>query len=425
MRLGFVSTRFAGTDGVSLESMKWAEVIQAEGHEVFWFSGRSDRPDDVSTCVPEAHFEHPENRWINERIWGRTRRDPLVTERIRELSRFLECELRRFVNDRDLDLLVPENVLTIPVHLPLGVALTEFLAETAMPAVAHHHDFYWERVRFSVNAVNDYLDMAFPPRLPNVVHTVINQAAREQLALRKGVSSVLVPNVFKFEDEPLVCDMWAADVRSEIGLAEDDILILQPTRIVPRKGIEMAIKLVSMLNNPRAKLVITHSAGDEGYEYQHMLERLAEDDGVDLRIISDRVGERRQLDSDGRKIYTLWDVYPHADLVTYPSTYEGFGNALLEAFYFRKPVVTNRYSIFVQDIEPKGFRTIAVNGYVTKETVSAVTRILFDDKLREEMVETNYALARRHFGYEALRVALSACLGPATGAYRVDHAPRP
>ena len=50
------------------------------------------------------------------------------------------------------------------------------------------------------------------------------------------------------------------------------------------------------------------------------------------------------------QLYTLWDLYPHADLVTYPSVQEGFGNALIEAFYFRKPVVANRYSTFVQDI---------------------------------------------------------------------------
>jgi glycosyltransferase involved in cell wall biosynthesis len=367
-------------------------------------------------CVPEAHFEHPENRWINERIWGVTRRDPLVTERIREMARYLECMLRRFVHEYGIDVLVPENVLTIPVHVPLGVALTEFLAETAMPAVVHHHDFYWERTRFSVNAVSDYLDMSFPPRLPNVVHTVINQAAREQLALRKGVSAVLVPNVFKFEDEPQASDMWAADVRREIGLADDDIFILQPTRIVPRKGIEHAIKLVSMLDDPRVKLVISHDAGDEGYEYQHMLERLAEDEGVDLRIVANRVGERRQLDSDGRKIYTLWDVYPHADLVTYPSIYEGFGNALLEAFYFRKPVVINRYSIFVQDIEPKGFQAIAMDGYVTKETAAAVRRLLANDAARKEMVETNYRLARKYFGYGALRNALRACFSHVTAS---------
>jgi glycosyltransferase involved in cell wall biosynthesis len=358
--------------------------------------------------VPEAFFGHVENEWINARIWGVSRRDPHVTERIRDMSAYLEAMLRRFVDRFRIDVLVPENVLTIPVHVPLGVALTEFLAETGMPAVAHHHDFYWERVRFSLNAVPDYLDMAFPSRMPNVVHTVINQAAQEQLALRKGISSMLVPNVFEFEQDPEFDAEWAGDVREEIGLSEDDIFILQPTRIVPRKGIEHAIKLVSMLDDPRCKLVISHDAGDEGYEYQQMLQHLAEDEGVDLRIIADRVSERRQRNSQGQKMYTLWDVYPHADLVTYPSVYEGFGNALLEAFYFRKPIVINRYSIYVQDIEPKGFQLVEMDGYVTRETVESVRKLLHNEELRNGMVETNYRLAKQFYGYGALRKALGA-----------------
>lgn len=411
MRIGFVSTRFAGTDGVSLESLKWAEVLEEMGHEVFWFSGRSDRDPTKSMCVPEAFFGHPENEWIAERIWGVATRPPEVTDRIHEVARYLESMLRRFVDRFEVDVLVPENVLTIPVHLPLGVALTEYLAETGMPALAHHHDFYWERVRFSLNAVPDFLDMSFPPRLHNVFHAVINQAAQEQLALRKGVSAMLAPNVFNFENELPGPDDYGADVREEIGLAPDDLLFLQPTRIVPRKGIEHAIKLISRLKDPRCKLVISHAAGDEGYEYQHMLEHLAEDEGVDLRIIADRVSERRQRDSQGRKMYTLWDIYPHADFVTYPSVYEGFGNALLEAFYFRKPVLINRYSIYVQDIEPKGFQLVEMDGYVTRETVEAVSRVLHNDHLREDMVELNYQLACKYYGFGALKKVLSAAFG--------------
>jgi len=390
MRIGFVSTRFAGTDGVSLESLKWADVLEEMGHEVFWFSGRSDRSEETAMCVPEAFFGHPECEWIAERVWGETKRDPVVTDRIREMASYLEKMLYCFVEKFSIDIIVPENVLTIPVHVPLGIAITEFLAETAMPALAHHHDFYWERVRFSVNAVPDYLDMSFPPRLPNLAHSVINQAAQEQLALRKGLSSTLVPNVFNFEVPPPALDDYSSDFRKEIGLEEDDIFILQPTRIVPRKGIEH-------------------------FEYRNMLVRMAEDEGVDLRIVADRIGERRQLDADGRKIYTLWDIYPHADLVTYPSLYEGFGNALLEAFYFRKPVVINRYSIFIQDIEPKGFQLVAMDGYVDQETVEATRRILNTPELAEEMVETNYQLATQFYGYGALHRALAAALLPFEG----------
>ena len=408
MRIGFVSTRFAGTDGVSLESLKWAQVLEELGHEIFWFSGRSDRDPSRSMCVPEAFFGHPENEWISERIWGVAERPPEVTDRIHDVARYLEAMLRRFVERFEVDVLVPENVLTIPVHVPLGVALTEFLAETGMPAVAHHHDFYWERVRFSLNAVPDFLDMSFPPRLRSVVHTVINQAAQVQLALRKGISAMLVPNVFQFETEPETGDDYSADVREEIGLAPDDYFFLQPTRVVARKGIEHAIKLVSRLEDPRCKLVISHDAGDEGYEYQHMLEQLAEDEGVDLRIIGDRVSENRQRDSQGRKMYTLWDIYPHADFVTYPSAVEGFGNALLEAFYFRKPVLINRYPVYVEDIRPKGFQLIEMDGYVTRETVEAVASLLANPERQKEMVATNYELARRYYGFEALKKSLGA-----------------
>ena len=42
---------------------------------------------------------------------------------------------------------------------------------------------------------------------------------------------------------------------------------------------------------------------------------------------------------------SLWDIYPHADLISYPSIYEGYGNAFVEAIYFRKPILVNRYQI--------------------------------------------------------------------------------
>ncbi len=404
--IGFVSTRFAGTDGVSLESAKWAKVLWDHEFRSFWYAGRLDRAPDVSYCVPEAHFEHPENVWINERIWGKTFRDPVVSRRIRDMAEYLKTTLYEFVNRYDLRILIFQNSLTIPMHVPLGVAITEFLAETRIPSIAHHHDFYWERVRFSVNGVPDFLDMAFPPRDDELQHVVINQAAREELSWRKGLSSELIPNVFDFETPPPQPDEYTAGLRADLGFAEDDILILQPTRIVPRKGIEHSIKLLETLNDSRMILVISHAGGDEGYEYQHMLEELAYDSGVKLRIIDDRIGEIRQKNSKGQKIYTLWDLYPFVDFVTYPSLYEGFGNAFLEAVYFKLPILINRYSIFARDIEPKGFRVPLMDGYLTKEVIDDVRRLLDDEVYRRVTVEHNYAVANRFFSYSVLRRSL-------------------
>ncbi len=413
--IGFVSTRFAGQDGVSLESAKWAEVLWEDRHVSYWYSGQSDRDPDISHVVPEAYFGLPENKWINERIWGKDQRDRFVTERIRNLADYLKSTLYQFADKFDLDILIPQNCLAIPMHLPLGIALTEFLSETRMPAIAHHHDFFWERTRFSVNSVPDYLDMSFPPKLSNMRDVVINNEAQEQLALRKGISSLVIPNVFDFANPPDPADEYASDVRKEIGLKEDDFFILQPTRVVPRKGIEQAIKLVSLLKDPRCKLVISHEAGDEGYEYLGMLEQLAKEEGVDMRVVADRVGEVRHRDSEGRKIYTLWDLYLHADFVTYPSLYEGFGNALLEAIYFRKPVLINRYSIFVRDIEPKGFRLLTMDGFVTPGMAERVRQILHDEDLREEIVSHNYEVARQFYSYSVVRSTLRAFIASLTG----------
>lgn len=402
--IGFVSTRFAGSDGVSLESSKWAEVLWDDHHVSYWYSGRNDRDPGCSYCVPEAYFGHPENEWINERIWGCSKRDPYVTERIQEMANYLKKTLYDFVDYHKIDILIPQNVLAIPMHVPLGIAVTEFLAETQMPAIAHQHDFYWERTRFSVGAVKDYLDMAFPPSLPNLHHIGINQAAIEQMSLRKGVSAALMPNVFDFDNPPeLAKDDYTADIRKEIGITDDDILILQPTRIVPRKGIEHAIKLVGMLADPRYKLVISHDAGDEGLGYKQQLVELAEQEGVDLRFFAARIGEVRQVDHEGNKIYTLWDIYKHADLMTYPSTYEGFGNALLEAIYFRVPVVINRYSIYVQDIEPKGFKLLEMDGFITPKLIEDVRQVIEDPEHRESIVEHNYKVARRYYSYTVLK----------------------
>ncbi len=412
---GFISTRFAGTDGVSLESAKWAEVLWDDRHQSHWFSGLSDRAPGISMCVPEAYFGHPEIAWINDRLWGEVRRSPLVSRRVRDVAEYLKSTIYEFVDRFSIDVLVPENALTIPMNIPLGLAITEFLNETSMPAIAHHHDFYWERTRFSVSAASDYLDLAFPCRTRHLVHTVINASAQQQLSLRKGVGSLLIPNVFDFEKEAPQPDAYSADVRREIGLAPDDIFILQPTRIVPRKGIEHAIKLVSRLKDPRAKLVISHDAGDEGYEYKYMIEELAREEGVELLFIGDRISEVRQLDLQGRKLYTLWDLYPHADLVTYPSTYEGFGNALLEAFYFRKPVVINRYSIFIEDIEPKGFRLAVIDGFITSDVIRMVRRLLEDKQYREEICDHNYRVAKRYYSYGVLRRSLRTLLTNLTG----------
>lgn len=401
-KIGFISTRFSGLDGVSLETEKWARILEEEGFKCFYLAGELDRPEEKSFLVEEAHFKHPNIVGISNECFGKDTRKNSVTRNIHETKNRLKTEIHNFVNKFEIDLLIAENSLTIPLNIPLGIAMTEFISETRMPTIAHHHDFYWERKRFLVNAVGEYLNMTFPPVLPSIRHVVINSYADRELSYRTGISATIIPNVLDFENALPPLDAYASDVRKNFGVKEDELFILQPTRVVPRKGIEHAIELTKRLGM-KAKLVISHASGDEGFEYQKRLHEYSEMLGVDTLFISKRINECRKTNGEGEKVYTIWDIYPHADLVTYPSTYEGFGNAFLEAIYCRKPIVVNKYVIYTLDIEPKGFKVIALDGYVNDDAVRKTKEILSDSEKREKMVKHNYRLAKRYFSLSVLR----------------------
>ena len=387
-----------------------ASVFEANGHTCYWFAGKLARDGKKSFPVPEAFFRYERNQWINEKIFGKNAREPAVTRAIHELRSFLKSRLHEFIRQFDIDLLIAENVLTIPLHVPLGLALTETIAETQIPTISHNHDFYWERVRFSVNAVNDYLRMAFPPNLPNIRHVVINSEARELLAHRTGISAIIIPNVLDFENPPVVDEKKTIEFRKSIGLEPCDRMILQPTRIIQRKGIEHAIELLKELDNPANKLVVSHEAGDEGFEYAQWLKAYAGEHHVDLRMVSTRVRDPWADSDDDRPGYSLWDVYLFADFITYPSLYEGFGNAFLEAIYFKKPLLINRYATFVRDIEPLGFDLAVMDGYLSRKTVETVKSILGSPGRRKKMVNTNYEIASRNYSYSVFRHQINTIL---------------
>jgi len=404
-KVGFILTRFAGTDGVSLEAAKWAKVFEEEGLECFYFAGELDRPQECSYLAEEAHFSHPDVKFVYDRSFEARTRPREITDKIYQLTNLIKDKLYDFIEKFGIELLVPENALTIPLNLPLGVALTQVIAETGIPTIAHHHDFFWERQRFKTNAIWDYLNMAFPPHLPSIEHVVINSSADNQLSLRTGISGTIIPNVMDFENPPQPPDEYASDVRQALGIEDDELLILQPTRIVKRKGIEHAIELVSRLDL-KAKLVISHASGDEGYDYENRIREYSELMAVKTVFVSDIINEHRGFTEKGEKIYTLYDIYPHADLVTYPSNFEGFGNAFLEAIYFRKPIVVNNYSIYSMDIKPKGFSVIEFDGFVSEEQIHLTQQVLKDPELRERMVDINYEIATRCYSYAVLRQKL-------------------
>ncbi len=399
---GFISTRFAGLDGVSLEAQKWADMLKSKGCSVYFMAGELNTDPSISYLVPKAHFKHEEILKLQHAIFVEKKRTSEISRKIQQIKEELKEEIKNYHSKFGFEILIVQNALAIPLNIPLGLAITEFIIETEMPTIAHHHDFFWERDRFSSHVASDYLRTAFPPVHPKIQHVVINSIAGHSLSYYTGESWTLIPNIVDFKIMPPEIDDFNRDLKKEIGLDEDSVLILQPTRVVTRKGIEISLELVKRLDYPKASLVITHKAEDEGQDYLMRIEEFVKLIDVDLKIISDRIGHERGFDENGRKIFTLWDVYQHADLITYPSLYEGYGNAFVESIYFRKPIIINRYSIFIADIEPKGFDVISFDNYITNNTITEIKKLLHDPKRLSQMAEKNYMTGWRYLSYEML-----------------------
>ena len=409
MNVGFISTRLAGVDGVSLETAKMAQVMQEFGHDVFYLAGELDEAAPPGRVVPAMHFNAPTAKAHHDAVFGTQTVAPELIDQIYAEADTLRQALTAFIDDFGIDLIIPQNASTIPMNIALGVAITETIRRRQIKTICHHHDFYWERDRFMSNGIQDILDDAFPPDLSPIRHLTINRIMQRRLKVFRGIQSHYLPNVFDFASPPPPMDAYAQGFRQAIGLQDDDLIVLQPTRLVRRKAIEKAIELVQRLDDPRLVLVITGYAGDEPGLYAEWLQEQAAASGIRYQFIGDRVGAERG-EQDGQSVFTLWDIYPHAHFITYPSVYEGFGNALIETCYFRKPLVVHRYSMYLSDIKPAGIQAVEFSHDITPAVIQQTQRLIDDEAYRQAMVDNNYAVGMQHFSYDVLRDTMRSVL---------------
>ena len=408
-RIGFIATRLAGTDGVSLETAKWVKVLTSLGYQCCFFTGESDWSADQTYLLPEAHFSQAEISALSQDLFDDYQRLKKTSSEVNRLKEQIKIHLHKFIDKFEPDVLIAENILSIPMNIPLGLAITEVIVETDIPTIAHHHDFSWERTRYAISGAEDYLRAAFPPTLRQIRHVVINSFAQKQLALRTGLSSTLIPNVMEFKKTPPELDEYNQDMREELGIDQDEHILLQPTRIVPRKRIELSIELARRIDQ-KCVVLISHQSGDEGKKYEAYLREFAVFLGVKVIFGADRFDYVRGVSPDGRKLYSLEDAYLQADLVTYPSRVEGFGNAFLETVYYRRPIVMSTYEIFKTDIQPKGFMIIGFGDYIDNGCIKASRQILADPALAAEMTDLNFDIGQRYYSFNTLEYLLTSLL---------------
>jgi len=110
-----------------------------------------------------------------------------------------------------------------------------------------------------------------------------------------------------------------------------------------------------------------------------------------------------------------------ADIVSYPSTYEGWGNQFLEGLFAKKPMIVFEYSVFEKDIAPHDFNYISlgnkyqsnkcdlhyVSDLVNDKAVDETISYLFDKQMRLERVEENFEIGRKFYSLATLESILA------------------
>jgi len=455
--LAFFQNRLGRTDGVSLEVDKWRRVLRDDlGHRVVYCSGNDDVPG--NRVIPELYAQHP----VTWRILrnGTVAFSDYTSEAELERDIYahadtLERRLLDMIAEEGIEVLIPNNLCSGGYQPAAAIAFHRVLRRTGLPAIIHSHDFYFEdsgEVRATCQTVASIYERYFPTKLPQVQHVVINRLAQAELKRRKGIEARVVPNVFDFEQPAWEIDTYNEDFRERCGIGDDDLVALQATRILDRKGIELAIDLVATLSTERHRKALngvrTRAGGTFGPQsrvvllcagiveqigisgrYWPALQRRAASRGVDLRYVGEFVRHSRGPAEDGSKNYALWDTYVHADFVTYPSLWEGWGNQFIEAVFARLPVVVYEYPVWQSDLGPVGFDVVSLGSehqvgaeglaMVPEEKLETATAqlvaLLQEPSHRLAMTERNFELGRRHFSIAALRGLVTPLIETALG----------
>jgi glycosyltransferase involved in cell wall biosynthesis len=347
-----LSYRLGGTDGVSVETEKWQQALETLGFATRRVAGElADGPVGDDVVLP----------WL---AWESTE-PPAPSE--------LAAALRH------ADLVVVENLCSLPLNLAAARATAAVLDDLrALRVVFHHHDLPWQRRRFA--AVTD-----LPPARPGSLHITINDRSRRELADR-GFEAHTLRNVFDVDTPAGARD----ETRILLGFGPGDLVVLQPTRAIRRKnvgaGIEFAVELGRHLPDRDVRYWLTGPAED-GYGPE--LHRLVAAAPVPVTV--------------GRATEVA-DAYAASDAVVFPSSWEGFGNPVIESVIARRPIATARYPV-LDEFVALGLDLFSVDApEVMAKAIAAPDQARFD---------ANLAVVRRHFSAADLPARLESSFAEA------------
>jgi len=262
----------------------------------------------------------------------------------------------------EANLVIVENLVSLPLNVDARNALYQVL--DGRRALFHHHDLPWQR---------PHLEHLEAPRTnPLWHHVTINDLSRHELAER-GIEAVTIMNTF--DCDPPRGHRDSARQALDVGTRT---LVVMPSRALPRKNVGGALAMCDALD------AVFWLLGPAEDGYGSTLEELIQTSNVEVR---------RGL-PDGVDIH---DAYAASDLVVMPSTWEGFGNPVLESVTHRRPLALYPYPV-AREIIDYGF-----NFFELGET-EAIRSFL--DEPDYELLAHNLAIAVKHFNVTSLPARL-------------------
>ena len=383
--IAIVHYRVGKTDGVSLEIKKRKKVLEDMGYSVKLISGPVQV--DADYVIDELEFDVPQivklkNNAFKALIDYSDERE--LGETIEAVSQIIEEKLTSIHKKEKFSYLFLHNIFTHGRHIAAAKALYDFISKNKVNTISVNHDFYWvgsykdiykPTCNFIINYLKSYVP---PPPSKYIKHVTINSINEKALYERIKEHSTIIPDTFDFQQPPWVADEYNKDLLARANIKPNDLIVLQATRIASRKGIELAIDFVKELDSRKNEfigktlyngkvitgdsdivLIMAGYAEKDSEEYKMKLLHKIEEENIKAVFISDFINAERSTHK-GRKVYSLWDAYVYADLITFPSLWEGWGNQLIEAVFARKPVVVFEYPVFISDIKKEGYAFISL-----------------------------------------------------------------
>ncbi|MFQ5707156.1 MAG: glycosyltransferase [bacterium] len=437
--IAIVHYRVGRTDGVSLEIEKRRSILEGLGHEVKVISGPVQNGSDF--VIEELEFDTPGIKEIKEnsfKYFGKQTLPPqALLTKIHSVAARIKDAFLRFVAQQPVHALLLHNIFSHGRHIAAASAFADIVKNLNIPVISTNHDYYWERIEYqepACEAIGAYLHQYVPPNYANITHVSINSLAQKELKKKKGIDSVVFPDVFDFKEPPWRRDDYNADFLAHIGLKAHDLIVLHATRIVERKAIELAIQFVKELSKHKHELIgrrlyngkiltkdssiVLVLAGYCERSAQSYLEDLKSEiaaAAIGTKFVHHLIAARRRQEPS--KLYSLWDAYVFADLVTYTSLFEGWGNQFIEAVFARKPVVLFEYPVFKADIQPQGYAYVSLGDTLAGHTNSGLA-VLPNHTVRQAVGETlqvltseattaklnrNFQIGSRNHDYDVLK----------------------